>query len=554
MSNMFEKKLRTVRFRCSFNLLIEQAGRIFAAAGIVAILGVLIERLLALSIVNSWTVWGLSAVVIVLIIALWLFNQPSRMQVSLLLDQRLKLHERFSTTLAMVQSEDCFARAARAEARQVAQCIEPGGYFPIKASRNWGYAAGTWLTVAILAVFMPQKDLLGFLKRQQQQQEQARQIESTQRKIEQSTGTVRLTVRQLGNPELDAELAGLSEMPQGVKPETATRQAIRKLGDLSDRLKKVEAGMQPGSIEMMERMLKQLRGSPDTYSRELQLALAKGDFARVSSLLKEFGKQLTEGKLSNEQREALMRQLQDLAGQLKELAQKNDQLEKELEKQGLDRKLAGLSEKELRKALEQKGFNNEKIEELLQKTSACRSARGRCAGIGAAMAACGAGAGGLSGDELAALGEQLDELDALKQQIMLTRASLDEINRAIGCLGEGLCAGLGYEGPFSKGAGRGSGLGTGGPGRGFGPRSIDDNGQTATKSTRVENKASEGPVIASWYFKGTQIKGEARRDFAEVIQAGRDSAAEAISENQIPRKYEESVKKYFGRLEQSGGE
>jgi len=69
----------------------------------------------------------------------------------------------------------------------------------------------------------------------------------------------------------------------------------------------------------------------------------------------------------------------------------------------------------------------------------------------------------------------------------------------------------------------------------------------------VESKGSQGPVIASWYFKGMQVKGEAKRAFAEVVQAGRDRAAEAISENQIPRKYEESVKKYFGRLEQSGG-
>jgi hypothetical protein len=57
-------------------------------------------------------------------------------------------------------------------------------------------------------------------------------------------------------------------------------------------------------------------------------------------------------------------------------------------------------------------------------------------------------------------------------------------------------------------------------------------------------------VIASWYFKDVQIKGEARRDFTEVVEAGRANAAEAISENQIPRKYEEAMKKYFGQLEQ----
>ena len=66
----------------------------------------------------------------------------------------------------------------------------------------------------------------------------------------------------------------------------------------------------------------------------------------------------------------------------------------------------------------------------------------------------------------------------------------------------------------------------------------------------MTGKSDQGPVIASWYFKDTQVKGEARRDFTEVVEAGRASAADAISENQIPRKYEDAVKKYFGQLEQ----
>ncbi len=47
------------------------------------------------------------------------------------------------------------------------------------------------------------------------------------------------------------------------------------------------------------------------------------------------------------------------------------------------------------------------------------------------------------------------------------------------------------------------------------------------------------------------MKGESRREFSETVQAARDAAAEAISENEVPRKYEEAIKEYFGRLEQS---
>jgi truncated hemoglobin YjbI len=411
-----------------------------------------------------------------------------------------------------------------------------------------------WVIAAGLVLFLPQKDLLGFLKKKDQQQEHARQVQLAQRDIEQTTSTVRLVVKQLGNPELNAELAKLAEMPKGAKPEIAKRQAIRKLGDIGDKLKKMQSGVQLGSIELMRQMLRQLRGTPNAFSQKLRLALAQGNFAGASSLLKQYQEQLAEGKLSDEQRKALTQQLQNLARQLQELAEKNEQLEAELEKLGLEKKLAKLSEEQLRKVLQQQGLSAEKIEQFLQKMASCRSACSRCSGIGNAMGACGIGAGGLSGDELASVIEQLDELEAFRQQMMLTQASLDEIGRAIGCLGQGLCQGLGCQGPFREGLAQKYGPGTGGPGRGYGPRSIDEDGQTSTKKTRVKSKSEQGPVIASWYFKGTQVKGQAKRDFSEVIQAGRDSAAEAISENQIPRKYEESVKKYFGQLEQSGGE
>jgi len=96
--------------------------------------------------------------------------------------------------------------------------------------------------------------------------------------------------------------------------------------------------------------------------------------------------------------------------------------------------------------------------------------------------------------------------------------------------------------------------GSGGPGQGFGERDSDADGQTGTKNTRAQNASNEGPVIASWYFKDMQVKGEARREFTDVIQAGRASAAEAISENEIPRKYEDAVKRYFGQLEQRGSQ
>jgi hypothetical protein len=556
MLEALEKKLRSVWLRCSVNLLLTHTGRVLTAAGIIVMLVVLTDRLLALGIIksiNSRAILYFSAAAIMLIFLLWLLKQPSRMQISLLLDERLKLRERFSTTLALAGSDDRFADAARSEARQMAERVDLQGHFPIRPSRCWIYAVSTWVTAAVLISFMPQKDLLGFLRKDRQQQERDRQLEQTKVDIKEAADPVKLAIKQLGEPELADALNKLDQTPKDAKPQDIKRQAIRELGDISDKIRQMQNGMQLDSVNQLQKMFKQLRGSSDVFSQKLRLALAKGQFSQASNLLSELHKELAKGNLSPEQQKALSKQMQDLAKRLKELAQKNEEFEKELEKLGLNKELARLNEQQLRQTLLKQGLAAENIEEILRKASAFSSAANMCAGLGSAMAACGAGAGQLSGDGLAAAVEQLSQLDALQQQLMLTQASLDEITRAIACLGEGMGEGLGYQGPFMEGLSNRYGPGTGGPGVGYGPRGMADD-DTSTQRTRLKNKPGQGPVIASWYFQESQIKGEARREFTQVVQAARDGAAAAISENEIPRKYEEAIKKYFGQLEQSGGE
>jgi uncharacterized protein YqeY len=571
MLKAFERKFRTAHIRCSINVLLRFVGVVLTGAGLLAVLAVLIMRLFAfgqsgspdfdelsrgvgaglIEVMDRRLLWGFWGAVGVTILLLWLLRRPSRMQVSLLLDERLQLRERFSTTLALAKSEDPFAVAACAEARAKAERICVERHFPIRPTRCWLYAGSVWVLAFALVMFLPQKDLLGFLRKGQQQEQDTKQVQQAIADVNQATNSVKLAVERL-DPELSEALDGLEKAPKDAKPQEIKREAIRKLGDLSEQIKKQMQGqMQLDTLSLMESMLKQLRGSSDVFSQQLRQALAQGKFSEASNLLNQMQQQLADGKVSDQQQKDLARQLQELGKQLQELAQKNDQLDKELEKLGLDKGLAKLSADQLRKALEKLGLDAQKIEELMQKAQACQGASGRCSGLGRALAACGLGGGGLSGDELAAIMDQLDGLESLKQQLMLAQATLDEISRCVGCLGQGMCQGLGGQGPFAEGQSDRSGAGTGGPGVGYGPRATDQDGQTGTQKTRVDNKSGQGPVIASWYFKGSQIKGDAQRDFGEVIQAARDNAAEAINENEIPRKYEDAVKRYFSQIEEA---
>jgi len=543
MLEPFEKTVRTVWVRCSVNLLLRHTGRVLTAAGIVAVLIVLGERLLALNLIYSDTmlmVWGVAVAAILL---LWLLRQPSRMQVSLLLDDRLRLHERFSTTLALAASEDPFAAAARREARLAARRVNLKGRFPVRPSRCWTYAVSTWLIAGVLILALPQKDLLGLLSRNRKEQEQARQLEKAKVDVKQAAEPIKAAVKQLANPELDDAFSELEQASKDAKPQEVKREAIRKLGDLAEKIKKMESSVQMDAVKMLKQAFKQLRGSTDLLSQKLRLALARGDFAQASELLKQLQRDIAQGKLNEEQQKALAGQLQELGKQLQELAQKSAELEKELEKLGLDKSLAGLSQEQLRDALQKQGLSAEQIKKLMRKAAASQLALSQCAGLGSAMEACGGGPGGAFPDGLAAVTDQLDEFESLGQQLMMMEFSLAEINNAIACLGDGM------QGLYGDAFG---GMPMDGIGTSPGPHYLADPlEQTATKKTRAPSKVGQGPVIASWYFHGSQVKGEAQRDFTEVIQAARDSAAEAISENQIPRRYEEAIKSYFGRLEQS---
>ncbi len=544
-TKIFQRKVRIARVRCSLNLLLRQAGRVLAVAGGIAILAALAERLLAVTVRMPPTLWAFGVGVGLFILIPWFLRMPNRMQASLLLDERLKLSERFSTTLALAESEDPFAQAARAESLRAVQQADLKGHFPIGLSRSWLYGAGTWLMAIGLLLYMPQKDLFGFLRQRQAAEQKTEQLEEAKADVEKTVESVKATIQRLDDSNLADDLRQLDELAQATEPQEVKREAIKALGDLAEKIKRMQSSAEIDAADILKRTLKRLHGSVDPFSQKLRLALAKGDFNEAANLLRQMQKELAEGKLSEEMRQKLAEQMQQLAQELQKLAEDKRDLENELAKLGLDKKLAQMSPEQLKQALQKQGLGKEMVEELMKKAAACQAAQSQCAALGQALGAGGAG-GGLAGDELSEAIGQLDTLEAWQQQAYMLQASLNEISRCMGGFGEGL--GQGDWGiNLGSGGGQGEGIGTR-----PGPYSTPEAIASATKKTRAPAHPEGGPVVASWYFKEAQVKGKAQRDFTEVVQAGRASAAEAISENQIPRRYEGAVKEYFNQLEASG--
>ena len=531
--------------------LLKQAAAALVIVGVVAMGAVLAERLLGVTIVTRVPAAGLGVAAAVLTVVLWVLRRPGRMGTALLLDKRLKLHERFSSTLAFADRRDAFARAAVSESHRAAESVDVKGAFPIRLTKRWAHAVGVWVVAVGLLLLMPQLDLLDYLKTEREQEAEAARLAKAQADVQQAVSSVETAVKQLGDPALAEEMSELGELVKGAAPGEIKRQAIRKLGDLSERIKELQAKKKLKSTETLKDQFSRLRPSPNGGDNKLNRALARGEFSKAVAMINDIQKRLADGKVSEKEKSEMAEQLRDTARQLAEMAQQKKALQRALQDAGLDKELAKLDQDKLREALEKKGLTEKEIEELMQKASECEQTSGECGRMSKAMLDSLSDMDMLDKDGLVNLGEKLSELESAMQDLKLTTATLDEIQRGIASLGEDM-GDLEGQGGFSEGLAQRRAQGTGGPGRGYGARETAEKGDAGYVGTRVKGKTQKGPIIAEGYFRGPQVKGESKREYGKVVRAARKRAAAAVSENRIPRKYEGPVKKYFGGLEEMG--
>jgi hypothetical protein len=198
----------------------------------------------------------------------------------------------------------------------------------------------------------------------------------------------------------------------------------------------------------------------------------------------------------------------------------------------------------------------------MEKLQAAQQAAQNCQGLAKSLAQCRGNAGDLLPEGLVGLIENMDRLGEQDGEAVSLAEALKEIDRMVALLGEGQCDGLvpgegdpNAPGLWIPGETDQQGNGGGGRGRGYGQRPTGPPEDVGVKKTGVANKPTkDNEVVASWLFKGPQAKGVSKRELSTVVRAAKDAAAEAITDNKIPRKYESAVKKYFGQLDKTAGD
>jgi len=551
-----ERQLRNVRVRTALNVLLSQAAVVLALAGAAAALAVVAERVFAVHVISpiSGIMAGAAAVLLAMLLAA--LRAPNRMQVAVLIDGRLGAKERFSTALALADSDDPFALAAEDEAHKAAERLNAREHFPVRPSLRWAGSAAAWAVAAALFFLMPTLDVLGNQARQQARREKAAALKQARTEVEQAAARVKTVVQEANAPQLAMELDKIGELSAEQKPADVRRQAIKKLGELGERLRKLQRNRTNAGLGDAKKMLKGLRGTAKGFDNKLNRALAQGDFAGAAKMIRDALDKLNSGKLSDAEKAALGKQLADLAEQAGKIGDAQKQVADMLARQGMDpaaaKKLAGMSEQDLRDALKEQGLSDEQIDKMMEKMSQCRSGAQICRNLAEQLGRCNLPGAGLNPNGLIALSEGLDSMARQQAGEMSIADALSELQGAIARLGEGDCQGD----PNAPGLwipdesdGWGAGPG-GGRAKAWGRRPTGGPEDVGLKGTGVRNKPTrDAEIIGSWLVKGTQVRGESKRKLTTAIQASKDAAAEAIRDNKIPRKYERPVKKYFGQME-----
>lgn len=570
-----EGLLGRVRLRTAANVLLTQAAVVLSLAGSAAAVALAVERIFAMAVIGPASLIAAGVAVLLAIAALAVLRTPNRMQVAVLIDHRLGAKERFSTALALAESDDEFARAAEAEAHQAARRMRIEGKFPVRPTLHWIGPVVAWSVAAAVFFFLPTLDVLGSRAAQVQAADQAAQLEQTRAEVKRAVSKVQTVIEQAKAPQLSTDLDQLAELlAKGERPDNLRREALKPLTDLKDKLKQLQQERNKDGLGKTEKMLKGLRGTKDAYDNELNRDLAKGDFAKAAKRIKDILGKLNSGKMTDAEKKALENQLKDLSDQVGRLADAEKQIGDMLKRQGMDSgeadKMAGMSEEDLREALKDKGWSDEQIEDLMDKISEARNACKKCDNLSDKLADCqlpGQLPGGLNPDGMIALSETLGEMAGEQVGEMSLKDAMKALEGAIARLGEGECGGGmmlvddGEGGMVIAGGKPGQGAIPGGmPGPGAGRGHVDADGpeeelgKVNLKGTGVPNRPNkDAEIIGSWLVRGATVTGESKKKLTEAVQAGKDAAAEAVRDNKIPRKLENVVKEYFGGMESVAG-
>ena len=490
---------------------------------------------------NPWLWPAAAALLGLLAAAIWsLVTGRGSLDAAIELDRRFALKERVSTAWALDPTlrDTPSGQAVLAAAVEHVKRIEVGSRFAVRPGRQ------LFLPLLPLAALVLVALLL-----------HPRAAESTTaaaavQQVEQVRNSIEPLKKQLADQREQARKEGLRDAEELLKKLEAgakdlaagkleRKEALIKLKNLNDLLQ--QRRDQLGNSEALRQMLRQLKEVPQGPAEQFAKAVGKGDFQKALAELDKLQQALKEGKLSEQQKQDLAHQMEQMKDRLNELVKNQQDAQRALAEQIKKLQQAGQQaqadkrQQQLNKLAEkmpQLGPMQDLAKQLGQCSKCLRN--GKLQDAQAALAA--------SKGQMQDLQKQLDELKMLDE----AQNQLAQAGDKMGCkqcngAGCAACQGNALDADFFQPA---PGLGRG---RAMGERP-EPKTDTRTYDSQTMQKVGPGASTAVDMVHGPNVKGTVLQEIQSQTAAVRQGSTDPLVEQKMSREQREHAREYFDRF------
>lgn len=311
--------------------------------------------------------------------------------------------------------------------------------------------------------------------------------------------------------------------------------ALIKLNDLSKELAKRQE--QIGGSDKLRQELSNLKNMERGPADKVTKAIKEGDFEKAMEAMQELQDKLKKGELSEKEQQELAKQLQQMKDKLQEMADAHEQAKQELERQIQERKekgdLAGAGQ--LQRKLDQLNSMNEQMAKMQQMADQMAQAAESLQNGQQQQAA----------EQLQAMADQLKEMQDQLNEMEMIEAAMDEIADCKAAMCEGDGGDLAFDMGMGQGMGQGDQPGQGlGEGQGQGDRPEEET-DTASYRSRVEQNVQQGEAIRAGYANGPNMAGDSQESVKQEILSAKPEAADPVTNIRLPRAEREHSREYF---------
>lgn len=502
----------------------------------------------------SWIGGALGASLLTAIIWTTIVRR-SRLEAAIELDRRFGLKERVSSVLALqpgeLQSE--IGQALMQDAvRKVERC-EVGEQFRIQPT--WRLALPLAPAAVLVGLFFipnatAPKEANASPGASSAEMKVALQKVTEKLKQKLASSEKKPEEQNLKDADLLKQIDALKELAGKDKVEHT--EISLKINDLAKQVEKRKTDA--SSAKELQKQLGKLGKIQNGPAEKLAQALKEGDFGKAQEQLKDLVEKLKEGKLNEEEKKGLAKQMEQIKEKLQQMAEDRKDAQAALEQKKNEAIEKGdLAEAaKLQQQLDKLGANGpleKAMEKLAEKMGEC--AKCMEPGKGEQGAKDAAGKLGDLAKDLEKLQEQLAEMENLDELLDQLADAKNAMN-CDKCNGEGCkeCQGGGNKPGDKMGQGDGKGQKPGqgmGKGRGQGERPEEENA-TKDYETKVAGNVKPGESVRIGDAGGRNKAGKTLEEVKAELQTSLKKDPDALDEVTLPRELRDQAKQYFEKL------